>query len=282
MKTGIRQAAGAFILIIDADGQHRPADATRLVAQLDAYDLVVGARSGQTQASLARRLGNAVLNRIASYLTEQPIPDLTSGFRAARRECLLEFLHLLPNGFSTPTTTTLAFIRRATACASSRSKRRSGRACRRSGSAPTACSFFLILLKVITIFSPLRIFAAGQRGRISARRRLRGLDDRHAVARHELVGAADPAERGHLSGRPGLGADFLAALRRTAAVMAQANRTALVIVPTYNERENLPVLVGRADAASRTSACWSSTISRRTAPARWPTSWRASIRAASR
>ena len=91
-----RQAAGLFILIADADGQHRPADATRLVAQLDTYDLVVGARSGQTQASFARRLGNSVLNGIASYLTEQPIPDLTSGFRAAKREYLLEFIHLLP------------------------------------------------------------------------------------------------------------------------------------------------------------------------------------------
>src|SRR6516225_10482107 len=111
VKTGIRQATGIFILITDGDGQHRPADATRLVAHLGAYDLVVGARSGQTHASLARRLGNATLNRIASYLTEQPIPDLTSGFRAARREYLLEFIHLLPNGFSTPTTTTLAFMR---------------------------------------------------------------------------------------------------------------------------------------------------------------------------
>ena len=86
VKSGIRQAAGVFILIADADGQHRPADATRLVAQLDTYDLVVGARSGQTQASLARRLGNAVLNRIASYLTEQPIPgsDVRVSSRAAR------------------------------------------------------------------------------------------------------------------------------------------------------------------------------------------------------
>src|SRR4029077_10211840 len=97
--------------IADADGQHRPADGARLVSQLDAYDLVVGARSGQTQASVARRRGNALLNAIASYLTEQPIPDLTSGFRAARRDRLLEFIHLLPNGFSTATTTTLAVMR---------------------------------------------------------------------------------------------------------------------------------------------------------------------------
>ena len=111
VKTGIRRATGTFVLIIDADGQHRPGDAVRLVARLDTYDLVVGARSNATQATLARRAGNALLNRIASYLTRQTIPDLTSGFRAARRECLVEFLHLLPNGFSTPTTTTLAFMK---------------------------------------------------------------------------------------------------------------------------------------------------------------------------
>src|SRR4029078_2429749 len=74
-------------------------------------DLVVGARAPQTQASVTRRIGNAVLNGVAGYLTQRPIPDLTSGFRAARREHLVEFLHLLPNGFSTPTTTTLAFIK---------------------------------------------------------------------------------------------------------------------------------------------------------------------------
>ena len=159
VKSGIREATGVFILIADADGQHRPADATRLVAQLDTYDLVVGARSGQTQASLARRLGNSALNRIASYLTEQPIPDLTSGFRAARRECLVEFIHLLPNGFSTPTTTTLAFLRAGYSVRFEpiEADRRAGASKIRLGA--DGFNFFLILLKVITIFSPLRIFA---------------------------------------------------------------------------------------------------------------------------
>jgi len=159
VKSGIRQAAGVFILIADADGQHRPADATRLVAQLDTYDLVIGARSGQTQASLARRLGNSALNRIASYLTEQPIPDLTSGFRAAKRECLLEFIHLLPNGFSTPTTTTLAFMRAGYSVRFEpiEAAQRAGVSKIRLGA--DGFNFFLILLKVITIFSPLRIFA---------------------------------------------------------------------------------------------------------------------------
>src|SRR5690606_3546071 len=111
VKTGIRAATGEHLLIIDADGQHQPADAVRLVEKLGEYDLVVGARSSETQANTIRRLGNEVLNRLASYLTEHPIPDLTSGFRAARLDCLREFLPLLPNGFSTPTTTTLCFLR---------------------------------------------------------------------------------------------------------------------------------------------------------------------------
>ena len=159
VKSGIRQSAGTFILIADADGQHRPADAKRLVSHLDVYDLVIGARAGHTQASLPRRLGNALLNAVASYLTEQPIPDLTSGFRAARREHLLEFIHLLPNGFSTPTTTTLAFMRAGYSVRFEpvEAAQRVGVSKIRLGA--DGFNFFLILLKVITIFSPMRIFA---------------------------------------------------------------------------------------------------------------------------
>jgi glycosyltransferase involved in cell wall biosynthesis len=159
VKTGIRQATGAFVLIADADGQHRASDALRLVTALDRYELVIGARSPQTQASAARRIGNALLNGLASYLTQRPIEDLTSGFRAARREQLLEFLHLLPNGFSTPTTTTLAFIKAGYSVRFEPidAGRRQGVSKIRLG--PDGVNFFLILLKVITIFSPLRIFA---------------------------------------------------------------------------------------------------------------------------
>jgi len=158
VKTGIRHATGTCVLILDADGQHRPSDAVRLVAQLHDYDLVVGARSTDSQAGAVRRLGNTILNWIASYLTERPIPDLTSGFRAARREQLLEFLHLLPNGFSTPTTTTLAFIKAGYSVRFEPvdARQRQGTSKIRLGS--DGVRFLLILLKVITIFSPLRIF----------------------------------------------------------------------------------------------------------------------------
>ena len=158
VKTGIRHSTGPFVLIIDADGQHQPADALRLVAHLDTYDLVVGARSPGTQASAARRAGNAALNWIASYLTEQPIPDLTSGFRAARRECLVEFLHLLPNRFSTPTTTTLAFMKAGYSVRFEpiEARRRAGASHIRLAS--DGVGFMVILFKVITIYSPMRIF----------------------------------------------------------------------------------------------------------------------------
>jgi glycosyltransferase involved in cell wall biosynthesis len=158
VKTGVRQATGEYIVILDADGQHRVEDALNVIPNLGEYDLVVGARDPSTHATLVRRIGNAGLNWIATYLTGRDIPDLTSGLRGARREYLREFLHLLPNGFSTPTTTTLAFLKAgynvtfvpATAAARvGSSKIRTSR---------DGLKFFLILVRVITIFSPMRIF----------------------------------------------------------------------------------------------------------------------------
>jgi len=158
VKSGIREASGSSILIMDGDGQHTAAEALRLVAHLGEYDLVVGARAANGQASAARRLGNAVLNWVAGYLTGRDIPDLTSGMRAARTSCLREFLHLLPNGFSTPSTTTLACIKAGYSVRFEPidTNTRVGQSKIRLVSDGT--SFFLILLKVITVFSPLRIF----------------------------------------------------------------------------------------------------------------------------
>ena len=158
VKTGIREASGEYLMIIDADGQHPPEDAVRLASKLGEYDLVVGARAGATQATVSRRLGNAALNGLASYLTRHPIPDLTSGFRAARLECLREFITLLPNGFSTPTTTTLCFLRAGynVAFEPIEARPRVGTSkIRLSSDGP---KFLLIILRVMTIFSPLRVF----------------------------------------------------------------------------------------------------------------------------
>ncbi len=159
VKTAIRSAGAEFLLIVDGDGQHRPEDALRLASRLGEFDLVIGARDPETQATAARRFGNAVLNWLASYLTERPIPDLTSGFRGARREHFAEFLHMLPNGFSTPTTTTLAFIKAGYNVAFEPIGARPRVGTSKIRLARDGAKFLLILLKVITIFSPLRIFA---------------------------------------------------------------------------------------------------------------------------
>jgi glycosyltransferase involved in cell wall biosynthesis len=158
VKTGIRNATGEHVLIVDGDGQHRPDDARRIVSRLGEYDLVIGARSTSTQANQARRFGNTALNRLASYLTGREIPDLTSGFRGARRECLREFLHLLPNGFSTPTTTTLAFIKAGynVSFEPIEARQRVGQSNIRF--ARDGIKFFIIILKIVTLFSPLRVF----------------------------------------------------------------------------------------------------------------------------
>ena len=158
VKSGIRNATGEYILIVDGDGQHKPADAMRLISKLGEYDLVIGSRSAGTQATSTRRYGNSALNWLAGYLTDRDIPDLTSGFRAARREHLREFLHLLPNGFSTPTTTTLAFIKAGynVTFEPVEARQRAGQSKIRL--ARDGTKFLMIILRIVTLFSPLRIF----------------------------------------------------------------------------------------------------------------------------
>lgn len=158
VKTGIRNAVGEFILIVDADGQHQPADALRVVARLGEYDLVVGARTGDMHAGWRRRIGNRFLNWLAGYLTGRPIPDLTSGLRAATRDGLREFIHLLPNGFSTPTTTTLAFVKAGYNVAFEPIDARPRIGTSKIRVARDGGKFVLIIVRVMTIFSPLRVF----------------------------------------------------------------------------------------------------------------------------
>jgi glycosyltransferase involved in cell wall biosynthesis len=158
VKSGIRRASGEFVLIVDGDGQHQPEDAGRLIARLGEYDLVIGARPSATQATRARKAGNALLNRLASYLTGRAIPDLTSGFRAARREHLREFIHLLPNGFSTPTTTTLAFIKAGYNVTFEPTHARPRIGTSKIRLARDGAKFLVIILKIVTLFSPLRVF----------------------------------------------------------------------------------------------------------------------------
>ena len=158
VKSGIRRASGLYVMVVDGDGQHAADAALRIAARLGDYDLVVGARDRRSQASGARLIGNGLLNWLAGYLAGHDIPDLTSGLRGARREYLRQFLHLLPNGFSTPTTTTLAFLRAGynVDFVPIEARPRVGTSKIRLGR--DGVKFALILLRVITIFSPFRVF----------------------------------------------------------------------------------------------------------------------------
>jgi glycosyltransferase involved in cell wall biosynthesis len=159
VKTGIRNATTDWVVLLDGDGQHRPQDAARLIEKLGEYDLVVGARGPGAPGHWSRRWANAVFNRLASYLVGFPIPDLTSGFRAARREALLEFLHLFPNGFSYPATSTLSFFRAGYNVAFVPIEVR----VRTSGNSKIrplrdGARFLAIILKMITLYEPLKVF----------------------------------------------------------------------------------------------------------------------------
>jgi len=158
VKTGIREARGEWLVFMDADGQHAPEDIPRLLAGLEEYDMVVGARVGRRGRPLHRRLANSVYNLLASYLTGLRIQDLTSGFRAIRRRVATKFIYLLPNGFSYPTTITLAVIKAGYSV-----KYEPIQVSPRLGKSKVRVledgfQFFLIILKIATLFSPFRIF----------------------------------------------------------------------------------------------------------------------------
>ncbi len=159
IKTGARHAEGEILVFMDADGQHDPADIPRLLAKLDeGYEMVVGARQADTHGSLRRRLANQFYNRLASWMTGYPIEDLTSGFRAVRARHFRKFLYLLPNGFSYPTTSTMAFFRSGlpVGYVPIRASPRAGKSHIRE--VRDGARFFIIILKIGALFSPMRFF----------------------------------------------------------------------------------------------------------------------------
>ena len=159
VKSGIREAGGEILVLMDADGQHNPAEIGKLLAELPAYDMVVGARSYEGQASIGRALGNRIYSWFASYVAKFPIRDLTSGFRAIKADLARSFLYLLPNTYSYPTTITLGVLR-------------SGRTlkyvpievrARKRGSSHIklvrdGARFFMIIVRICTLYSPMRVF----------------------------------------------------------------------------------------------------------------------------
>ena len=161
IKTGARNASGNILVFMDADGQHDPSDISRLIEKLDAgFDMAVGARQTDTHASLARRIGNSLYNKLASWMTGYPIEDLTSGFRAARARHFKRFIYLLPNKFSYPTTITMAFFRAGlpVAYVPVQAINRQGNSKSHIRLFHDGLRFFIIILKIGALFSPMRFF----------------------------------------------------------------------------------------------------------------------------
>jgi glycosyltransferase involved in cell wall biosynthesis len=165
IKRGARAASGDILVFMDADGQHSPADITAVLEGLvQGYDMVVGSRSWADQAGVHRGAANALYNRIASWMTGFDILDLTSGFRAVRADKFREFLHLLPNGFSYPTTITMAFFRSAYPV-----RYQPIQVAQRVGKSHLrpmrdGMRFLLIIFKIATLYSPLKLFVPAAAG----------------------------------------------------------------------------------------------------------------------
>jgi glycosyltransferase involved in cell wall biosynthesis len=159
VKSGVRAAKSEVVVLMDADGQHQTGDITRLLAKMaEGYDMVVGARARDTHAGLGRRLANGFYNVFASKMTGHDVQDLTSGFRVVVREKFLEYIHMLPNGFSYPTTITMAFFHSGYPIAyiPIRAQKRTGKS--HIKPLKDGLRFLLIIFKVGTLYSPLKIY----------------------------------------------------------------------------------------------------------------------------
>lgn len=159
IKAGARHASGKTLVFMDADGQHNPEDIPSLIAKLEeGFDMAVGARSKKSQASFGRLLANTIYNKLSSWIVNSKILDLTSGFRAVDAKKFKQFLYLLPNGFSYPTTITMSFFRAGYSLAyiPIDVNQRIGKS--HINLIRDGIRFFLIIFKVGTLYSPLKIF----------------------------------------------------------------------------------------------------------------------------
>lgn len=159
IKTGARMASGDILVFMDGDGQHNPDDIARLLGKLhEGYDMVVGARDTGSQASIGRLAANQFYNRLASFMVNHSVKDLTSGFRAVRADKFREFLYLLPNGFSYPTTSTMAFFRAGYTVAYEPiiAAKRGGKS--HIHPIKDGIRFLLIIFKIGSLYSPLKLF----------------------------------------------------------------------------------------------------------------------------
>jgi glycosyltransferase involved in cell wall biosynthesis len=158
LKTGVRAASHDLVVMMDSDGQHDPCDIIRLVELSTDHDMVVGARTRHSHAPLLRRPGKWLLQKTANFLAGRKIPDLNSGFRAFRRDLILRFAHILPNGFSFTTTLTLAALKENYKVAWTPIT-----VTKRAGTSSVnplndGVNTFILILRTVVLFDPLKVF----------------------------------------------------------------------------------------------------------------------------
>lgn len=158
VKTGIRNANGEILIMMDGDGQHDPADIPKLIENIGPYDMAVGARTRESETSIHRDIANSTFNLLATYVCERRIEDLTSGFRAVKTPIAQKFIPLLPNKFSYPTTITLAAARSGYSIVyvPIKTERQAGKS--KIKPLRDGARFLLIIFKITTLYSPLKIF----------------------------------------------------------------------------------------------------------------------------
>lgn len=160
VKSGARAANGDVLIFMDADGQHKVEDIPVLLGKFaEGYDMVVGARQMGSHAGKHRAVANDLFSRFATWMVQQPVEDLTSGFRVVKANKFRKFLYLLPNGFSYPTTITMSFFRAGfsvTYLPIHTPRRATGK----SHIQPVrdGVRFLLIIIKIGTLYSPQKLF----------------------------------------------------------------------------------------------------------------------------
>lgn len=159
LKTGIRKAHGEKVIILDSDGQHDPNDIQKIADMLNEFDMVIGERSDDSFQVKRRLAGKKLIRKVGEYMVEQKLPDYNSGFRGFKREIILEMLHLMPNGFSFSTTSTLAFLKEGFSIGTfpivvgERVGRKSNVKFAKDGT-----KTLLLIFRIIMLFNPLKIF----------------------------------------------------------------------------------------------------------------------------
>lgn len=159
LKTGIRKAAGDMIVITDADGTYPPEEIPNILSLMDENDMVIGARTGaEVNIPLIRRPAKWFLSKLANYLSGVKIPDLNSGLRAFRKDVVMKFFGILPDGFSFTTTITLGMhsSHYSIHYMPINYHQRSGKS--KIHPIKDTLNFILLIVRTIMYFNPLKVF----------------------------------------------------------------------------------------------------------------------------